>query len=145
MKHVAIAIVSAACCIALASYAARVDRFLHVEVTNACGTTAEVVLLLDIYDRQERSYRLDPSQWTVLPDSHGSREILFRATLVDDDVVAWTGKQVHRKTDRLFAYTDIPSFWLFGGRVDFELCGPAGAGDSVLPVRRGHEPRRTGR
>ena len=135
MRHIAIVIVSVACCIALASYAAGVGRF-HVEVTNECGTTAEVVLLLDIYDRQERSYRLDPSQWTVLPDSHDSREIWFRATLVDDDVVAWTGRQVRQaETGGFFVYKDRPSFLFGGGHVDFDLCGRADHGDSVLPVR----------
>lgn len=143
MRHIAIVIVSAVCCIAFASYAASVGRF-HVEVKNECGTTAEVVLKLDIYDLQERFYRIDPNQTITLWDSHDSREIRFRATLVDDDVIAWTGKQVQQK-DSFFAYTDIPTFLLFGGRVDFVLCGRADDGDSVLPVRRGHEPRRTGR
>ena len=138
MRHIAIVIVSVACCIALASYAASVGRF-HVEVTNECGTTANVVLLLDKYDRRERSYRFDPSQRITLWNSHNSREIWFRATLVDDDVVAWTGKQVQRKTETFFAYTDRPTFGIFGGRVDFDLCGRAGLGDSVLPIRRERE------
>ena len=139
MRYAAIVIVSVACCIALASYAASVGRF-HVEVTNECGTTANVVLLLDKYGRLERTpYRFDPNQTIVLWESHDSREIWFRAKLVNDDVVAWTGKQVQQKDNGFFAYTDKPTFLLFGGRVDFDLCGRAGLGDSVLPVRRERE------
>lgn len=138
MRYAAIAIVSVACCIALASYAASVGRF-HVEVTNECGTTAEVVLKLDIYDLQERFYRIYPNQRIVLRRSHDSREIWFRASLVDDDVVAWTGEQVQQKTETFFAYTDRPTFPWGGGHVDFDLCGRAGRGDSVLPVWRDHE------
>ena len=135
MKHVAIAIVWAACCIALASYAASVGRF-HVEVTNECGTTAEVVLLLDIYGGRERYYRIDPDQTSFFRRSHSSREIWFRATLVDDNVVAWTGRQVRQaETGGFFVYKDRPSFLFGGGHVDFNLCGRAGYGDSVLPVR----------
>ena len=84
-----------------------------VLIYNACPQAVSLTLYLN---GRASHYKVESGKPLKLRNAHNSRALQFKAWGGMQDTAAWIGRQVERKANSRFAYTDT---W---AAVDFDLC-----------------------
>lgn len=84
-----------------------------VLIYNACPQAVSLTLYLN---GRASHYKVESGKPLKLRNAHNSRALQFKAWGGMQDTDAWIGRQVERKANSRFAYTDT---W---AAVDFDLC-----------------------